>query len=111
MLRTLQRVRPLGGCVTVVSTFVTVAVASDTGRPERGASSNPASRSSANRRRQTPTVCGVVSSSAAMSRFSHCWAANRTMRARKTSCCGKTKTKTKTGRFLKNGSVLDIVKN
>ena len=43
MLRTLQRVRPLGGCVTVVSTFVTVAVASDTGRPERGASSNPAS--------------------------------------------------------------------
>ena len=42
MLRTLQRVRPLGGRVTVVSTFVTVAVANDAGRPERGASSKPA---------------------------------------------------------------------
>ena len=84
VLRTLQRLRPFGGRVTVVSTLVTVAVASDTGRPDRGASSSPASRSLANRRRQTPTVCGVVSSSAAMSWLSHCWAASKTMRARKT---------------------------
>ena len=56
MLRTLLGVRPWGGCVTVVSTLVTVAVASDAGRPERGASSNPVSGSRTNRRRHTPTV-------------------------------------------------------
>ena len=50
----------LGGRVTVVSTFVTVAVANDTGRPERGASSKPARRSLTKRRRQTPTVCGLL---------------------------------------------------
>jgi hypothetical protein len=72
MLRTLQRVRPLGGRVTVVSTFVTMAVANDTGRPERGASSNPARRSRVKRRRHTPTVWGVVASSAAISWFPQC---------------------------------------